>query len=141
MLGVLISGILQTPMGFIADRVDRYKLVIIGGITTSLGVFSLEFADGFYEMFISNIFYGLGGGISMPALMAISVVKGNEKKSMGSIMALLTMGHTLGMLFGSLLAGIMMDIFKLRHVFITGSVIMLSGVILFYLCSSESNID
>ncbi|MDY6935611.1 MAG: MFS transporter [Spirochaetota bacterium] len=141
MIGVLISGLLQTPMGYLADRVDKRNLIIIGGLLTAVAIFSLEFANGFWDMLFSNIAYGLGGGIAMPALMAISVVKGNQMGSMGSIMALLTLGHTIGMFSGSLFAGIMMDLFGLHVVFYSGAIIMLLGVGIFYTLMMREEIN
>lgn len=71
----------------------------------------------------------------MPALMAIAVLKGKQIGAMGSIMAFLTVGHSLGMLVGSFLAGLMMDIFQLRQTFLLGAIIMAIGVGLFvFLC-------
>jgi MFS family permease len=48
---------------------------------------------------------------------------------MGSIMGLLAMGHSLGMLLGPILAGIMMDAFQLGMGFIVGTAVMVLGVI------------
>jgi MFS family permease len=57
--------------------------------------------------------------------MALAVLKGNEIDSMGSIMGLLAMAHSMGMLAGSLLAGVMMDVSRLRHAFPSGAVLMM----------------
>jgi predicted MFS family arabinose efflux permease len=60
----------------------------------------------------------------MPALMAIAVMKGNEKDSMGLVMSILTLAHSLGMLCGSLLGGLMMDLFELDAAFPVGATII-----------------
>jgi predicted MFS family arabinose efflux permease len=72
-----------------------------------------------------SIFFGIGGGISMPALMAIAVLKGSETDSMGSVMAILTLAHSLGMFVGSLIGGLMMDLFQLQVAFPLGAIIMI----------------
>jgi MFS transporter, DHA1 family, multidrug resistance protein len=82
-------------------------------------------------MFLANVLFGLGGGISMPAVTALAVAEGNKSDSMGSVMGLFTMGHSLGMLMGSMAAGLMMDLFDLRQAFFLGSIIMFLGVIVF----------
>jgi len=128
MLGVFISGSIQTPMGLLADRVNKKMMVIIGGVITAYSVYSYQHANGFSDLIVASIIFGFGGGISMPALMAIAVLKGNRMGAMGSIMALLTMGHSLGMLAGSFLAGLMMDIFQLRQAFSLGAIIMAIGL-------------
>ena len=67
--------------------------------------------------------------------MALAVSKGNRADAMGAVMALLTMAHSMGMLIGSLLAGVTMDIFQLRQAFPFGSLIMMIGVGVFIVCS------
>jgi predicted MFS family arabinose efflux permease len=82
-------------------------------------------------MLWASIIFGIGGGISMPALMAIAVLKGSETDSMGSVMAILTLAHSLGMFAGSLIGGLMMDLFQLRTAFPLGATIMIITVAVF----------
>jgi MFS transporter, DHA1 family, multidrug resistance protein len=131
MLGVFISGLLQTPMGYVADRFNRKTMGVFGGLLTCYAILSLGWSNGFYDMFLSNVLFGLGGGISMPAVTALAVAEGNKTDSMGSVMGLFSMGHSLGMLAGSMAAGLMMDLFNLRNAFYLGSITMLLGVIVF----------
>jgi len=135
MLGVFFSGIMQVPMGFLADKLNRKMMVVAGGLIISYAIFSFEWADGFGDLVLANVLFGFGGGIAMPALMALAVLKGNSSSAMGSVMGLLAMSHSLGMLVGSLLAGLMMDIFQLRDAFPFGAVIMLLSVGLFFVCT------
>lgn len=136
MLGVLTSGLLQTPMGVVADRYNKRALIAAGGLLTAGAVFSFVFAQGFWGLFISNVLFGVGGGISVPAVMAMTVIIGRKTDSMGSVMALLTMGHSLGMLVGPVLAGIMTDVFRLSLAFIGGTVLMVMGVAVALLLTS-----
>jgi len=132
MSGVLIAGLLQIPMGILSDRVDKRMLVIVGGLITVIGISSFEFASCFWDLFFSTVAYGVGGGVSMPALMAISVVKGKQFNSMGSVMALLTMAHNFGMFLGAIFAGIIMDLYELQYVFLSGTVVMMAGIAIFF---------
>lgn len=131
MLAVFISGVLQPLMGYLADRFSRKAMGIFGGLLTCYAIFSMGWADDFYDMFIANALFGLGGGISMPAITALAVAEGNKLESMGSVMGLLTMGHSMGMLVGALAGGLMMDLFHLKQSFYLGGVTMLVGVIIF----------
>jgi MFS transporter, DHA1 family, multidrug resistance protein len=131
MLGVFISGIVHLPMGALADRFNKIALVAIGGIIVAYAVFSFQWANGFRDLFIASVLFGIGGGISGPALMALAIIAGNRTGAMGSVMALLTMAHSLGMLTGSLLAGIIMDIAHLRLAFSYGAAIMGIGLVFF----------
>jgi len=129
MLGVLMSGLLQTPMGLLADRISKRALIVTGGLVTAASIFSFNYANDFWGLFAANTLFGIGGGISIPAVMAMTVIIGRRTKAMGSIMALLTMGHSLGMLIGPILAGFMIDAFQLRYAFFAGTVIITLGTI------------
>jgi DHA1 family multidrug resistance protein-like MFS transporter len=130
MVGVLTTGLLQAPMGFLADRFSKRTFFAIGGFVTGVAIFSFVMVHSFWGLFLANAFFGIGGGIAMPSIMAMTVIIGNETHSMGSIMSLLTMGHSLGMLLGPILAGVMMDAFHLETGFIIGTVVIFLGVII-----------
>jgi MFS family permease len=141
MLGVLVNGTIQLPMGYLADRFSR-KTMIIGGVAlAALAVLSFQWATNYTYLVIANVLFGLGGGIAMPAVMATSVLKGNQTNAMGSVMALLTMGHSMGMFVGALLAGLMMDWFQMRDAFGLGAAMMVLGIAVFALCALREPID
>ncbi len=131
MLGVFVSGILQVPMGMMADRTNKKRMAVIGGVMVSAAVLSFHWAVGFWALFTASIAFGIGGGIAMPPLMAMTVIKGGDAKAMGAIMSLLTMAHSMGMFFGASIAGLAMDFLSLRQAFPLAGIIMLSGTALF----------
>jgi multidrug resistance protein len=141
MLGVFISGIIHTPMGYLADRINKLLMVTIGGLVVGYAILSFEWSTGFGDLFLASVLFGLGGGIAMPAHMAIAVVKGDRTAAMGSVMALMTVAHSLGMLVGSLLGGVMMDLYQLRLAFTSGAAIMVVGVTLFLVCAYPAKND
>ncbi len=132
MLGVFTSGLLHAPMGFLADRANKPAMVLSGGLITSLAIYAFVWARGFGELFAANVLFGIGGGLSMPALMALAVIRGNRTSAMGSIMALLTVAHSAGMILGALLGGLAMDLWHLRRAFSLGAGSMLLASIFFY---------
>ncbi|MCP4348700.1 MAG: MFS transporter [Desulfobacterales bacterium] len=136
-LGVLIPGLMQTPLGLLADRVNRKNMAVIGGLITSFGIFYFVLSEGFWDLFWANVIFGIGGGIAMVPVMATALQKGARLGAMGSVMALMTMGHSMGMLVGSVLAGIMMDLFHLRQAFSSGAFVMITGVGIFFACSYQ----
>lgn len=138
MLGVFISGVIHIPMGMIADRINKEFMVVFGGILTAWAILSFKWVNGFSDLFVANVLFGLGGGISMPALMALAVLKGSRIEAMGTVMALLTMGHSLGMMTGSIVAGFAMDYLQLRTAFPIGAVLMLFGIFLFMGCNRSA---
>lgn len=132
MLGVFISGVIHLPMGYMADRINRKMMIVLGGLLVAGGMYYFAHASSLVDLVVASVFFGLGGGISMPAHMAIAVFKGNQSDAMGSLMGLMTMAHSLGMLLGSSLAGLMMDIADLRHAFSLGAFVSIVGVLVFF---------
>jgi DHA1 family multidrug resistance protein-like MFS transporter len=134
MLGVLVSGMIQAPMGYLADRLNRKMMILTGGILAGLAVFSYQWAGSHAQLFAGSILFGLGGGTAMPAVMAVAVLKGHQTEAMGSVMAVLTVAHSLGMLMGAIFAGLMMDWFNLRDAFGLGAGWMIAGLAVFLVC-------
>jgi MFS family permease len=137
MLGILISGVLHIPMGWVADRMDKKILIIAGGLLASFAVWYYTGATRLQDMILASALFGIGGGISFPALMAKAVITGEKNQAMASVMALLTMGHSLGMLTGSMVAGVMMDLFELRAAFPLGAGCMVAGTLIFFACTTR----
>ncbi|MCP3943590.1 MAG: MFS transporter [Desulfobacteraceae bacterium] len=133
MLGVFVSGILQVPMGYAADRLNKKIMVLLGGAFSSLGILLPFFAGSFFDLLVAVTIFGIGGGIAMPAITAMALVKGDAKKAMGSVMSLMTVAQSLGMLTGSLIAGFAMDFFSLKFAFPWGMFIMITGTLAFLL--------
>ncbi len=131
MLGVFVSGGLQIPMGMVADRVDKRKMATLGGVLVAADILCYQWAGGFWSLFAASLVFGLGGGITMPPLMAMAVIKGGESRAMGSVMSLLTVAHSLGMLLGALSAGLVMDFFTVQQTFPVASVFMVAGTLFF----------
>ncbi len=132
MLGVAVGGMMHLPMGAVADRMDKRVLVITGGLITTTALMLIGSAEGFWDLFFANLIFGIGGGMSMPSLMAISVMIGHRTQAMGAVMALVTVAHSLGMFFGSMIGGIIMDAFQLRYAFPIGALFMASGTLIFF---------
>jgi MFS family permease len=135
-LGVLSSGLVNLPMGALADRVDRRRLVVAGGVIGAWGIFSLGGADGLGEFVIASTCLGVGGGIATPAVMAIVTRHGQRNAAMGSMMALMTTVHGAGMMSGALLGGLIMDRFALAGAFPAGAALLLGGTLAFVLCTT-----
>jgi multidrug resistance protein len=125
MLGIFISGLIHIPMGYLADRISKKLMVAGGGLIVSYAILSFEWAGQVQDLVIASIIFGLGGGIAMPALMAMAVMRGSSANAMGSVMALMTVAHSLGMLSGALLGGLMMDFFQLSWAFPLGAIVMI----------------
>jgi MFS transporter, DHA1 family, multidrug resistance protein len=135
MMGVFVSGVMQLPMGKAADHFNRKRMVVIGGLISGIALLGYQHAYSYEYLFAVSVLFGIGGGIAMPALMAMAVNEGHRTGSMGSVIAFLTMAHSIGMFLGSLGAGAMMDWFHLRVAFLASGLLMFTGVTLFVMCS------
>jgi len=138
-LGVFVSGILQLPMGYVADRMNKNTMILLGGTLSSIGILMPLWSSNLQDLIIAVSIFGIGGGISMPAIMAYAVMKGHTKKAMGSVMSIITVGHSLGMLTGSMAAGFTMDYLSLRLSFPCGTLIMALGTIVFWILSDKKS--
>ena len=132
-LGVFISGLLQVPMGALADRMNKRAMVTAGGIICGISFIMIFKATSPGDLFLAVGIFGLGGGISMPAIMAMGVMLGHHHRAMASVMSMLTVAHSGGMLVGAMGAGGVMDFFALEYAFGCGALLMATGVVLFVL--------
>ncbi len=131
MLGVFMSGILNPPMGYAADRIDKTLLVILGGSLSTIGMMLLAWASSYADLIVAVCVFGIGGGISMPSITALAVKKGEQNKAMASVMSIMTVAHSLGMFTGAMAAGFVMDYFSLKLSFPCGTIIMGLGTLLY----------
>lgn len=131
MTNVFVAGLFQVPMGYLADRFSKTILTLGGGTLAVISILYLNSASSFTQMLLANGLFGLAGGISFPAVMALGVIEGRRTNAMGSLMGLLALGHSLGMLAGPLLAGAIIDLTSFGTVFILGAVILGAGTALF----------
>ncbi len=126
-LNVGAAAMLQAPMGRLADRVSRSKLIMIGAVLQTIAVTSLPFCRTLPELLAANLGFGLAGGFSLPAIQAVATDLGRARQSMGGIMAVLLTGQSVGMLIGPMAGGALYDLFDLHLIFmIAGGVALFS---------------
>jgi predicted MFS family arabinose efflux permease len=131
MVGVLLSGITQIPMGMAADRLNTHRLIGAGGAMVCLSLAAIEWARGYAGLALIIGVFGIGSGICTAAHMALAAQKGARMNCMGSVMAILTAAHSSGMMAGALVAGLAMDLVGLRVVFPMGAAVMLACTLTF----------
>ncbi|MBI4831706.1 MAG: MFS transporter [Candidatus Lindowbacteria bacterium] len=121
-MGALISVFIVTaavvlyPSGILADRFDKTRIIIIGETfaTICFGIF--PFVKTFPQLVAGAIAAGMAGGLSMPSLLAINAEIGRDY-GMASMMGLYDAAMGFGMLFATLTAGVVMDLFGVHAVF------------------------
>jgi DHA1 family multidrug resistance protein-like MFS transporter len=130
-LGVMVSGVMHIPMGMLADRMSRRMLVTGGSVVIIIAVLTFYWSHAFVHLLLSSLAFGFGGGIAMPAQMALAVSAGSRLNAMGSVMGVLTLAHSVGMLAGAVMAGALMDVLSLRAAFPVGSAVMAAALVAF----------
>ncbi|MFN3534301.1 MAG: MFS transporter [Desulfatiglandales bacterium] len=127
-INVFVAGCLQVPMGTLSDRIKRGYLIVLGGLLSVIGLWGLKRAHSFWELFGYNALIGTGGGISMPALMAMVAEEGRRHSASGFAMGINTFSHSFGMLIGPLLGGLILDLYGFGGIFFFSMVLNLFGI-------------
>jgi len=140
MINVAVAGILQTPMGYLADRFSKKILVCSGGVLGVISVLYINNASSFGELVFANGLLGLAGGIAIPSIMALGVIEGRRTDAMGGMMGFLALAHSVGMLVGPLLAGALIDLSSFETIFNLGAVIMGAGTLIFWKFSDKKTV-
>lgn len=127
----LLNGVLVYPYGWLADRVNRTLLVIVGAIVTAAGAMALPWMSSFVSLIVLFAITALFESVAVPAANAIAVDRGREL-GMGSVMGLFNMSMAAGLLLGSVLGGLVQDLLDTGSVFRFSAVVMLGGIVVFY---------
>ena len=127
-----VNGGLAPFTGRVADRHDRVRLGAIGLVLTALGTMAIaDMSDG-WALVPLFAFIGVGESVSWSAVSALIVERGRVY-GMGNLMGLRETAAAGGLLFGSLAGGAVGDVLELGMAFRLAGVIMLFGVVWFFL--------
>ena len=134
---VALSAAIMPITSILADRMEKRILVILGSSIIVVAICVLVFADELWAVYTAAILAGIGGGISTPAQMGMAAVLGKQHHSLGSIMSLLTLGHSIGMFFGPVITGAAIDFLGIRAGFIVSGITLLVVVLIFFPMTSR----
>ncbi len=139
MANVALSALCLYPMGLIADRFDKRIPAAVGGVAGALALGLLIHTSSLSEVLTIGIAHGLALGIIAPSMMAVAVIAGRDAEAMGTVMGVISMAHSLGMLVGPTLGGLIMDAFSFAGVFLFACVVLLAGTI-YLLCRLPASV-
>jgi MFS family permease len=123
---MLLMSLLQPFTGKIADRFNRRAMVVVGSLINLTFLALIPMTHNFWYLLGVCALSGLGGAISMPAALALTVNEG-RKFGMGSAMGVFAMAFSIGMAIGPLLSGIIADFADINSVFYLAAVMVLVG--------------
>ncbi len=137
LIGVLLAvsrylgAFLQILSGRIADRFDRRRLLMMGGLLNSVLLAMIPLASSFWHLLGLLIIRSIGNSIATPAQSALSIEEG-KRFGMGSTIAVLALATSLGMGIGPILSGVFHDYLGgIQPVFYFMAGLGLLGIILF----------
>ena len=83
--GIYLNAFLQTPFGILADRYERKKLLVLGGLVATAGYTYMVYTRSVPEIFLARIIVSIGGALSLPAVTAIIAEEGREFGSFSTV--------------------------------------------------------
>jgi len=134
--GIFLNAFLQTPMGILADRVNRKTLLIAGGLIASVGYFYMVQTGTIAEIFVARMVVSMGSALSLPAVTAIIAKEGRVLGS-GSTVGVFNTAMSIGQIIGPVFSGFLLDTYGMGSVFYFSGFISVLSVIAFWVISRE----
>jgi DHA1 family multidrug resistance protein-like MFS transporter len=134
--GIFLNAFLQTPMGMLADRVNRKSLLIGGGLISAVGYFYLVQTGTIVEIFAARMVVSMGSALSMPAVTAIIAREGRELGS-GSTVGVFNTAMSIGQIIGPVFSGFLLDAYGMGSVFYFSGFISVLSVISLWVMSRD----
>ncbi|MBA4149414.1 MAG: MFS transporter [Verrucomicrobia bacterium] len=127
------------PMGVLADRMSRKKLLAVGLFTNALAFVMLAYAPNYITAVACVILAGFGGSFYHPA--ATALVARLYPKETGRALGKVGIGAALGFFLGPIYAGWRGEMAGWRQPVLELGIIGLIGAILFVLLAKEERIQ
>jgi len=120
------------PFGRVADRTNKRRIIVIGGIGAAVSIAVTPLATGFGFLLALSILAGVVTAAEFPASSAMAVEEG-RRYGMGSTMALMNMATSAGMVVGPLLGGGIMQATSVDTTYYAAGGVLLTGIAAFVL--------
>ncbi len=130
-INIFFMALLQIYFGKLADKYNKFLLVLIGASIGALSLLLIPMAKSFWALTLLALMMGLGGAISMPAATAINVKIG-QKYGMGASMGIFNTAMSVGMILAPLISGAVMDLWGVHYIFYVSGAISVVGIMLFF---------
>lgn len=129
---VALSAVIMPATSILADRMDKRILVVLGSLIIVVALAMLVSIDRLWAVYASAALAGIGGGITAPAQMGMAAVLGKQHQSLGSIMSLLALGHSLGMFAGPIITGATIDFLGIQAGFTVCGICLFASILVFF---------
>jgi MFS family permease len=132
----LTTSLTMIPLGLLADRYGRLRIMVLGMLIFILTPFFYALAGNFFELLVVRLFHGLAMALFVPAsnAMAIDLSPRKRGEALGWIATFTMLGYASGPVMGGFVA----SIFGYIYTFYFCSLVALMGSIcLLFLRGSE----
>ncbi len=129
-ISFLLMSSLQFVTGRLADRLDRRKLIKVGGIFMLVYLGLVPLASNFWQLLILAVLGGAACSLAWPAMAALAVQEG-KRFGMGATIAAMFVAVSIGSVVGPIIGGVIVDGISIGSVFYFGGAMLLVGVGLF----------
>jgi MFS transporter, DHA1 family, multidrug resistance protein len=123
----LSAGLTQPFFGRLADSYSRRVLVVLGLVWAAAALIGIGLVPPYWVLLLLLLLMGLGEAVAMVATSAMQVVAGRYV-GMGTVIGLGAAGNGVGIVFGSVAGGVLVDWFGLEAAFFFGGIAMISGI-------------
>ncbi|MBU9714829.1 MFS transporter [Evansella tamaricis] len=126
--GIMALVIFLTPLNHIFDKNKPQTLICLGMGIIGVALISLSFIDAIYGITLAIVSYGIGFSLIFPSMNRM-VVEVSTKSDRGKAFGIFYAAYSLGVVFGSFIAGVMHDGFG--HPFLLGGLFLLGMLVIF----------
>ena len=133
----IMNGAMAYPFGWLGDRMNRIILITVGMGAVVIGTFSIPWLRSFTPLLGLFVAMGFFESMAMPSLSGMIVEKGRSM-GMGSVMGVINMASSLGLVVGSMVGGAIESSVSIEAVFRYVAVLGLVGVVAFVLLMLRS---
>ncbi len=130
----ITGGMAQPLFGRLADRYSRRLLVSTGLLINGALLACVGIVPAYWMMILLLFAMGASGAISQVSASALQVVAG-RRTGMGTVLGLGSASNGAGIVIGSVVSGVIVDIEGLAAAFFLGGAIMVAGVPVFLFLS------
>lgn len=134
---IFLTGVLQIPFGKLADKYNKFILILAGSVVATITLLMMSMAQNFEQMLLIGVVMAVGSAMSMPAASAIMVKKVGKKTGMGTQMGLFNAAMSIGIISGNLTFGIVTDTLGIESIFVVGGLLSAGGTVAFYLLTRK----
>ena len=139
-LNVLVSTLLQSPCGRLADRMNKANLIAIGGAISALAFSAFPLARSFWHLLALSVFTGTATGVAFPAHTALAM-ENARGLGMGTVMSFLLTVHSFGMTVCPVLFGLIADRFGIGSTFYGGGFLCAVATGICYFLTNASSME